>query len=141
MALITATTILTSLSLFHLTLAYYFLTSPSTIADHNLVYIIGEAMGLVRLTLKFDKQHLSLFPYPVLDPQPNFSCFAPPTVQFSISPISFSLRPSHTSGSPRNVSTILNSSPLNSPTQQPSSPTPHPPPSSPLSSPSSPSPT
>jgi hypothetical protein len=49
MALISAKTILTSLSLFHITLGFFFLTSPITIADQALVYIMGEAMGLVRL--------------------------------------------------------------------------------------------
>ncbi|KAL1848510.1 hypothetical protein VTK73DRAFT_10125 [Phialemonium thermophilum] len=46
MALISANTILTSLCLFHVTLAFFFLTSPGTIADQALVYIVGEAMGL-----------------------------------------------------------------------------------------------
>lgn len=46
MALISATTIITSLSLFHITLAFFFLTSPITIADQTLVFIIGEAMKL-----------------------------------------------------------------------------------------------
>jgi hypothetical protein len=47
MALISAATIITSLSLFHITLAFFFLTSPGAIADQTLVFIIGEAMGLV----------------------------------------------------------------------------------------------
>ncbi|RKF64169.1 putative protein ilm1 [Erysiphe neolycopersici] len=46
MALISATTIITSLSLFHITLAFFFLTSPISIADQTLVFIIGEAMKL-----------------------------------------------------------------------------------------------
>jgi len=46
MALISAATIITSLSLFHITIAFFFLTSPGTIADQTLVFIIGEAMGL-----------------------------------------------------------------------------------------------
>ncbi|KAJ9133315.1 Protein ILM1 [Pleurostoma richardsiae] len=46
MALISAKTIITSLSLFHITLGFFFLTSPITIADQALVYIIGEAMGM-----------------------------------------------------------------------------------------------
>ena len=48
MALISARTILTSVSLFHLTLAFFFLTNPGTIADQAIVYVIGEAMGMVR---------------------------------------------------------------------------------------------
>lgn len=47
MALISARTILTSISLFHLTLAFFFLTNPGTIADQAIVYVIGEAMGMV----------------------------------------------------------------------------------------------
>ena len=48
MALISARTILTSISLFHVTLAFFFLTSPRTIRDQALVYILGESMGIVR---------------------------------------------------------------------------------------------
>ena len=47
MALISGNTIITSLSLFHITLAYFFLTSPGALADQTLVFIIGEAMGMV----------------------------------------------------------------------------------------------
>jgi hypothetical protein len=50
MALISAMTIITSLSLFHLTLAYFFLTNPDAIADQAMVFIIGEAMSMVRLS-------------------------------------------------------------------------------------------
>ncbi|SPN96575.1 uncharacterized protein DNG_00098 [Cephalotrichum gorgonifer] len=46
MALISARTIITSVSLFHLTLAFFFLTNPGTIADQAIVYVIGEAMGM-----------------------------------------------------------------------------------------------
>jgi hypothetical protein len=47
MALISAKTILTSISLFHITLGFFFLTNPVTIADQALVFILGEAMGMV----------------------------------------------------------------------------------------------
>ena len=47
MAILSATTILRSLSLLHLTTAYYLLTAPSKIADQNLVFILGAAMDLV----------------------------------------------------------------------------------------------
>jgi hypothetical protein len=50
MALISARTIITSLSLFHLTLAYFFLASPKTINDQALVYVLGASMGMVRLS-------------------------------------------------------------------------------------------
>ncbi|PHH62655.1 hypothetical protein CDD81_6801 [Ophiocordyceps australis] len=46
MPLITSKTLLTSISLFHMTLAFFFLTSPSTVNDQILVYILGESMGI-----------------------------------------------------------------------------------------------
>ncbi|KAK3320106.1 increased loss of mitochondrial DNA protein 1 [Cercophora scortea] len=46
MPLISAKTILTSLSLFHITLGFFFLTSPSSVADQALVYLLGSSMGL-----------------------------------------------------------------------------------------------
>lgn len=46
MALISSKTIITSISLFHLTLAYFFLTSPRTIDDQALVWVLGESMGM-----------------------------------------------------------------------------------------------
>jgi hypothetical protein len=49
MALISAKTIITSISLFHITLGFFFLTNPGTIADQAVVYLLGEAMGLVRI--------------------------------------------------------------------------------------------
>jgi hypothetical protein len=49
MALISARTILTSLCFFHITLGFFFLTNPATVADQAVVYLLGESMGLVRL--------------------------------------------------------------------------------------------
>ncbi|KAK4241208.1 increased loss of mitochondrial DNA protein 1 [Achaetomium macrosporum] len=46
MALISAKTILTSLCLFHITLGFFFLTNPGTVADQPVVYLLGESMGL-----------------------------------------------------------------------------------------------
>ncbi|KAK1783346.1 increased loss of mitochondrial DNA protein 1 [Copromyces sp. CBS 386.78] len=46
MGLISAKTILTSISLFHITLAFFFITRPATIADQGVVWLLGEAMGL-----------------------------------------------------------------------------------------------
>lgn len=46
MALISSTTIITSVSLLHLTLAYFFLTNPRTIYDQVLVWVLGESMGM-----------------------------------------------------------------------------------------------
>ncbi|PQE25232.1 hypothetical protein CJF32_00008541 [Rutstroemia sp. NJR-2017a WRK4] len=48
MGLISGPTILTSLSLFHITLGFFFITNPSVLADQALVLIIGQSMGLPR---------------------------------------------------------------------------------------------
>lgn len=47
MGLIPAKTIILSVSVFHLTVAYFFLTNPKVINDQALVYILGESMGIV----------------------------------------------------------------------------------------------
>jgi hypothetical protein len=47
MALISAKTILTSLCFFHITLAFFFLTNPNTVADQPIVQLLGDSMGLV----------------------------------------------------------------------------------------------
>lgn len=49
MALISSTTIITSISLLHLTLAYFFLMQPKTVEDQALVFVLGESMNMVRL--------------------------------------------------------------------------------------------
>lgn len=54
MTLISATNLLRSISLFHLTIAYFFLVSPSIISNQNLVFILGAAMGLVSRAESFD---------------------------------------------------------------------------------------
>ncbi|KAI9704281.1 MAG: hypothetical protein M1836_007142 [Candelina mexicana] len=46
MALLSGFTLIRSLSLFHLTLAFFLLKAPHKIADQNLVFILGEAMRL-----------------------------------------------------------------------------------------------
>ncbi|KAK4085183.1 uncharacterized protein Triagg1_173 [Trichoderma aggressivum f. europaeum] len=46
MALISSTTIITSISLFHLTLAYFFLFRPKTVADQAIVFVLGESMNM-----------------------------------------------------------------------------------------------
>lgn len=48
MGLISAKTLLTSIALFHITLAFFFITNPAKIADQGVVWLLGEAMGLVR---------------------------------------------------------------------------------------------
>lgn len=49
MAIFSGRTIVTCLSLFHVTLGFFFLTNPSIIEDQGLVWIIGESMGMVRV--------------------------------------------------------------------------------------------
>jgi hypothetical protein len=61
MALISTKTILTSLSFFHITLAFFFLTNPATIADQALVFVLGDAMGMVRNILHITPSVLHLF--------------------------------------------------------------------------------
>lgn len=46
MPIISGFTLIRTLSILHLTLAFYFLASPRTLSDQNLVFILGEAMGL-----------------------------------------------------------------------------------------------
>ncbi|KAM3065921.1 hypothetical protein ACMFMG_009854 [Clarireedia jacksonii] len=46
MGLISGPTIISTLSLFHITLGFFFLTNPSVLADQTLVLIIGQSMGL-----------------------------------------------------------------------------------------------
>ncbi|KAK5991771.1 hypothetical protein PT974_07805 [Cladobotryum mycophilum] len=59
MALISSKTIITSISLFHLTIAYFFLTNPKTIDDQGLVFVLGESMGLPEVR-GFDAQSPAL---------------------------------------------------------------------------------
>lgn len=47
MAILSAFTLIRAISLFHITIAYFFLTAPRKIADQNIVYILGESMRLV----------------------------------------------------------------------------------------------
>ena len=46
MAILSATTLLRAISLFHVTAGYYLLVSPSTITDQNLVFILGASMDI-----------------------------------------------------------------------------------------------
>ncbi|QIW99881.1 hypothetical protein AMS68_005399 [Peltaster fructicola] len=50
MALISAFTLIRAISLFHITAAYFFLASPATITDQNVVFIIGASMRLPQPT-------------------------------------------------------------------------------------------
>lgn len=49
MAILSAFTLIRSISLFHITVAYLFLRAPRIIADQNVVFILGESMRLVRV--------------------------------------------------------------------------------------------
>lgn len=51
MAIFSAKTIISGLALLHITLAFFFITNPSVIEDQSIVYVIGEAMGMVRFLL------------------------------------------------------------------------------------------
>lgn len=48
MAVFSAFNLIRGMSLFHMTLAYYMLSAPRAIADQNLVFLLGEAMRIVR---------------------------------------------------------------------------------------------
>ncbi|KAI6896379.1 hypothetical protein D0869_02500 [Hortaea werneckii] len=50
MGLISTWTMIRSLSLFHLTAAYLFLTNPRMIVDQNVVFMLGESMRLPHIT-------------------------------------------------------------------------------------------
>ncbi|KAK3400504.1 increased loss of mitochondrial DNA protein 1 [Sordaria brevicollis] len=55
MGLLSAKTLLTSIALFHITLAFFFITNPAKIADQGVVWLLGEAMGLPK-SLHFTTQ-------------------------------------------------------------------------------------
>ncbi|GAO19341.1 uncharacterized protein UV8b_05243 [Ustilaginoidea virens] len=46
MALITSQTLIASISLFHISLGFFFLTNPSTVSDQILVQVLGQSMGI-----------------------------------------------------------------------------------------------
>ena len=46
MAILSTSTLFRAVSIFHLTLAYYLLTSPDTLKQQNLVIILGAAMDM-----------------------------------------------------------------------------------------------
>lgn len=59
MALISAKTIITFLCLFHVTIGFFFINSPRTIADQAVVWVLGEAMGMVRFGVLSSRQQRS----------------------------------------------------------------------------------
>jgi len=50
MAIVSAFTLIRSLALFHITLAFFFFRNPKIIAEQNIVFLMGEAMQLVSRT-------------------------------------------------------------------------------------------
>lgn len=64
MAIFTPYTLIRTISLFHITAAYFFLTAPRVLADQNVVYILGESMRIVRiyilLSMPFLYTHLTV---------------------------------------------------------------------------------
>jgi Increased loss of mitochondrial DNA protein 1 len=47
MAIISSFSLIRGLSIFHITIAYFLLTSPQTLSEQNIVFLLGEAMHLV----------------------------------------------------------------------------------------------
>jgi len=112
MAIITATILLRTISIFHITVGYYLLFSPSTIADQNLVYILGAAMDIVR-------------------PPPHYQGAPPPRLPILSSSTTYTL--SHIASISQLTSCVRTES-LPSPPPPPPSPPPLPPSPSPPSS-------
>ncbi|GAB7359360.1 hypothetical protein MBLNU230_g6011t1 [Neophaeotheca triangularis] len=50
MAILSTFTLIRTLSIFHLTAAYFFWTAPKAVADQNVVYMLGESMRLPHVT-------------------------------------------------------------------------------------------
>ncbi|WPH01028.1 Putative increased loss of mitochondrial DNA protein [Acrodontium crateriforme] len=50
MAILSTFTIIRTISLFHITAAYFFLTAPQKLADQNVVFMLGESMRLPHAT-------------------------------------------------------------------------------------------
>lgn len=48
MPLITSTSLIRFTSIFHISLAFYFLTAPDKIVNQSLVFLLGRSMRLVR---------------------------------------------------------------------------------------------
>lgn len=90
MAIISSTLLLRTLSIFHLTTAYYLLTTPPKIADQNLVFILGAAMSIV---------------YPLPSLPPSIQLNAP---QLTISPARSTSLPLYSLPCPRPGSSLSN---------------------------------
>jgi hypothetical protein len=68
MAVLSALVLIRALSVFHISLAFYFLTAPHLIADQNIVFILGESMHLVLPT-----PNLALSVNPLTSPSHPFT--------------------------------------------------------------------
>ena len=47
MGLIGPYTLIRAISVFHITVAWFFLTAPLRVVDQNVVFVLGESMRLV----------------------------------------------------------------------------------------------
>ncbi|TKA22468.1 hypothetical protein B0A50_08011 [Salinomyces thailandicus] len=61
MAIFSGFTLIRTVSLFHLTAAYLFLTNPRMLADQNVVFILGESMRLPHITTMDKPSEASAF--------------------------------------------------------------------------------
>lgn len=50
MGLIGPYTLIRAISVFHITVAWFFLTAPRRVVDQNVVFMLGESMRLVSYT-------------------------------------------------------------------------------------------
>jgi hypothetical protein len=57
-------TLIRTVSIFHLSAAYFFLASPRKLVDQNVVFMLGESMRLVRQDQLQENEHHTntLFP-------------------------------------------------------------------------------
>ncbi|KAL8730428.1 MAG: hypothetical protein Q9166_004066 [cf. Caloplaca sp. 2 TL-2023] len=76
MAIITSSTIIRALSLFHLSLSYFLITSPSTIVNQNLVFILGASMQLSAFQILKFLYPFRLLPSLLTNSQPTTSSFS-----------------------------------------------------------------
>lgn len=53
MGLIGPYTLIRAISVFHITVAWFFLTAPRRVVDQNVVFMLGESMRLVSYTQPF----------------------------------------------------------------------------------------
>ncbi|KAF7196056.1 Protein ilm1 [Pseudocercospora fuligena] len=61
MGIISVFTLIRTISLFHITAAYFFLTAPRILADQNVVFILGESMRINHATSLYKPSEASAF--------------------------------------------------------------------------------